>query len=553
MATILEEPPGGVKSGVGGRTYSALLSSNLPLSLKKNVLEIVLEKDVRGPFNVSIADCVKMLVKLGLDPQPGMIESIQICPNGRGVIYVTLKKEIPIERFCCYDVFEVTQCGIRAVQVKPAGRRDAVVTLKGIHPNTRDDGVLDYLAKFGRITSTRVVKPVYSDGPLKGIGNGDRMYKLELSPNTYLGTYHVIDGQRVTARYPGQQQTCARCFGTPYTCPGKGVARKCEQEGGEKIEFSDYIYQLWQAIGYEPSQVELDLDMDADHSSQEHQQFTPMKTTSQDPAKFTGIRISSFSRNTDEGEIFEFLIKAGLSESYKNSISVKQNGSVIIETLPNSVCLQLIDNIHNKMGLGRRLYCNGIVHRTPDKVNSKSEGVAESGTSRVSISAPQQQSPLNPTSSLSMPVILPDPLSPMTPNTFSQNYSETPDINLLTDEQLVRRNSLSLRSPPPGSLAAEILSTGKENEHFTKAKSIIDNLMEIADRYSDFVSCKSSDDTDSGTSDKNLEDGFQIQGRKKKKRVRKHKLSPSPPNDLAVKKLNRGKSPENFGAVDVVE
>ena len=77
--------------------------------------------------------------------------------------------------------------------------------------------------------------------------------------------------------------------------------------------------------------------------------------------------------------------------------------------------------------------------------------------------------------------------------------------------------------------------------------------MEIADRYSDFVSCKSSDDTDSGTSDKNLEDGFQIQGRKKKKRVRKHKLSPSPPNDLAVKKLNRGKSPENFGAVDVVE
>ena len=48
------------------------------------------------------------------------------------------------------------------------------------------------------------------DGPLKGFRNGDRMYKMEIKRNTNLGTYHVIDGQRVTARYPGQQQTCAR-------------------------------------------------------------------------------------------------------------------------------------------------------------------------------------------------------------------------------------------------------------------------------------------------------------------------------------------------------
>ena len=219
----------------------------------------------------------------------------------------------------------------------------------------------------------------------------------------------------------------------------------------------------------------MDSDLDTDHSSQEHQQFTPKKITSQDPAKFTGIRISSFSRNTDEGEIVEFLIKSGLTESYKDSISIKQNGTVIIETLPNSLCLQLIENIHSKIGLGKRLYCNGIVPRTPDKPDSKSDGVAESQTGDVSISVClQQQSPVDPTSSLSMPINLPAPLSPMTPNTFSENYSETPDINLMTDEDLVRRNSLSLRSPPPRSLAADILGTGKENENFTKAKSIID-------------------------------------------------------------------------------
>ena len=88
---------------------------------------------------------------------------------------------------------------------------------------------------------------------------------MEIKANTNLGTYHVIDGQRVTARYPGQQQTCARCFGTPQTCPGKGMARRCEQEGGRKIEFNDYIHQLWSRIGYSPAQVEHDPEINDEH------------------------------------------------------------------------------------------------------------------------------------------------------------------------------------------------------------------------------------------------------------------------------------------------
>ena len=125
--------------------------------------------------------------------------------------------------------------------------------MKGIHPNTRDDGVMDYLAKYGKIITTKVVYAAFGEGPLKGFRNGDRLYKMEIKANTNLGTYHVIDGQRVTARYPGQQQTCARCFETPQTCPGKGMARRWEQESGPKIEFDDYIYQLWNKIGYIPS------------------------------------------------------------------------------------------------------------------------------------------------------------------------------------------------------------------------------------------------------------------------------------------------------------
>ena len=97
------------------------------------------------------------MLKLGIDPKPGVhVESVQICPNGRGVLLITLRKEIPIEHFCRYDVFEVTESGIRAVNVKPAGKREVVVTVKGIHPNTRDDGVTDYLTKYGRLVTVTV-------------------------------------------------------------------------------------------------------------------------------------------------------------------------------------------------------------------------------------------------------------------------------------------------------------------------------------------------------------------------------------------------------------
>ena len=70
------------------------------------------------------------------------------------------------------------------------------------------------------------------------------------------------------------------------------------------MDFSDYIFQLWQTIGYEPSQVELNADIDTEHSSQEFQQVTPLvKTTSKDSSKFTGIRVSSFPKDTDHGQI----------------------------------------------------------------------------------------------------------------------------------------------------------------------------------------------------------------------------------------------------------
>ena len=279
---------------------------------------------------------------------------------------------------------------------------------------------------------------MFGEGPLKGLGNGDRMYKLELSNNRYLGTYHIIDGQRVTVKYRGQPPTCARCFCSPQKCPGNGLAKRCEQAGGLKKDFNDYILNLWDEIGYVPSQVELDSEINEIHDTQESANFTPNKSVSQqDSSKFNGVRVSSFPKDADNGQIVEFLVNSGLPEERKDDISIKRNGAVIIDNLPNYVCMELITAIHDKLHFDRRLYCNGVVPRTPDKSDPNPD--IDQNEKNLVIKQGQHQQLSN--------ILVPSPLSPMSPNTFCNQYSETPEINhlqLATGEDLARRNSLSL-------------------------------------------------------------------------------------------------------------
>ena len=59
--------------------------------------------------------------KIGLYTNPWVnVEAIKICPDGKGLILITLKDGLPLDPNCMYAVFEVTESGIRAVHVKPA-------------------------------------------------------------------------------------------------------------------------------------------------------------------------------------------------------------------------------------------------------------------------------------------------------------------------------------------------------------------------------------------------------------------------------------------------
>ena len=443
----------GTVKGTGRRpgnsqSWAQLVGSTLPSSWNKNILEIILEKDNKGPFYVSDIDCSHLLLKLGIDPRSSLqVESVQICPTGRGLILITFKQGLDIDRFSRYDVLEVTKTGIRAVHVRPAGKKDSVITIKGLHPNTRDDGVIDYLGKFGKVITNKVVYGTYGGGPLQGIRNGDRLYKVEISPGSNIGTYHAIDGQRVTLRYSGQLQTCARCHETAVICKGGAIARRCEAAQGDKVEFSDYILKLWRKIGYAPGEVEMaaiydehnDLHEEGEGSvQQEGGGFTPQKQVS-NPEKFSGVTVKRFPKDIDNGDIMELLLSAGLPEPLKDSVIIKSNGSVDIRNLDNGACLQMIDHLHNQVHLGKKLFCNGFIALTPEKeVESVDKCQAEESSQSVPAAImPVSASPgLRPSSSTVPSVSLPPTLTP-TDTTVSA---------------LVRRYSLSMATEPPAGL-----------------------------------------------------------------------------------------------------
>ena len=449
----------------GPKSWASVLGKSLAPSLNKNVLEVILEKDSRGGFSVTDSECSNLLRRLGLDQRPGVhIEEVQICPNGRGVIFITLKKNVEIARYCRHEVLDVTSSGTRAVHVKPAGRREVVVSIKGIHPNTREEVVLNYLEKFGKVISSKVIYSVYTEGPLKGLRNGDRNYKMEIKSGTLLGSYHVLDGQKVSLRYPGQQQTCARCLEPANKCRGNGVARKCEAIGGVKVDFSEYILKLWDTIGYSPSVVPSH-DLDAEHDrdlvdQQDGGIFTPVKAEV-DSNKFTGVSIRGIPKGTDEGEVIELLVKSGLNAANTENVTFSSNGSVTVRELANEECLAIIEALHSKKFFDKKVYCNGIIPLTPEKVTLEQSNQDQTPKDRLgysSSSRPELREPLPPPKpAVDSPQERPGYSSPTRPE-FREPLP--PSMSAVASPQDKPRNSSSSRLelreplPPPESAAA---------------------------------------------------------------------------------------------------
>ena len=117
----------------------------------------------------------------------------------------------------------------------------------------------------------------------------------------------------------------------------------------------------------------------------------------------------------------------------------------------------------------------------------------------------------------------------------------------LENEDLARRFSLSLRSPPEGSLAAEIIQASTSaTPRFARAESLISELKEMTSKLSDFESCISSSSDNDEEPVEVKHDEFKSINERKRDKKNKRKKSASPTgNEYFLKKVNRNQSPQN--------
>ena len=147
-------PGGGLGggNGIGGRgSYAGIASINTSVRDNKNVLEVRLERDEGNKFYLSISEIESLLVKLGIDSSH--FHGVSACPEGKGVVFITLHSAVDINRFLSRQEAYILKKGVQTTYIRPAGKKEVSVFISGLHPNTREQAVVRYLAAHEKFSS----------------------------------------------------------------------------------------------------------------------------------------------------------------------------------------------------------------------------------------------------------------------------------------------------------------------------------------------------------------------------------------------------------------
>ena len=167
---------------------------------------------------------------------------------GSSVITLSVwaKAGVSLERLVTEEPREFSD-QLTILSVRPA----VSVLVTGLHFNTPDIQVREYIESFGAKVTGEPVYGIHREGPWKGQYNGDRRYRADFSSQVLpMGTYHLVDGAKVRFVYPGNTRTCARCHQVPSLCPGGGLARECAGQGGRRVPLIAHMRQLWERTGF---------------------------------------------------------------------------------------------------------------------------------------------------------------------------------------------------------------------------------------------------------------------------------------------------------------
>jgi hypothetical protein len=185
------------RPGGGRGSYAGIASINTSVRDNKNVLEVRLEKTENARFNLSMPETESLLVKLGIDSSHFL--GVSSCPEGKGEVFITLHSAVNINRFLSKQESYILQEGVKTSRIYPAGKKEVSVLITGLHPNTKDQAVIRYLAAHGKVSQKdKVIHHVFpgevGSSLLAGKLNGDRSYMVEITQA--MGSFHILMERR---------------------------------------------------------------------------------------------------------------------------------------------------------------------------------------------------------------------------------------------------------------------------------------------------------------------------------------------------------------------
>ena len=393
-------PPSGAAQAAP--LYSERLKSNVKYDqrLKRNVLEICLEKTERSSEIVLNGDTIARILKSLKMNIENELEGVQVQYGRIPIIHAWCKPNVNLDKFCS-DVGIKISDGLSTGHIRPAARRDVVVTVQGLNFNTPDGLVIDYIQKFGgQIVSQEVVYKKYKEGLLAGKYTGDRQYQVLFEESSRkMGTFHFLDGAKLKFFYRGNTVTCGRCHKDRTGCKGEGFAKTCSEKGGERVSLFDHMKCLWDLIGFQPTSFKLpELDEAAEAAEDIEkkggdiglvEQPIPVNNQNVDqtgqnvsglmvknlPAEITDIELLDFLRVEikDDLDVVNYNIHRPDGDGKRSGTKVEIFSGLNSETIHTA-----FDKLHKNTKLFRLpLYCRKIKNFTPPKVSEKKKKTDE--------------------------------------------------------------------------------------------------------------------------------------------------------------------------------
>ena len=373
-------------------SYADRLKTNIKFDqrLKRNVLEIEIEKlDRENEIDLDQPCVARLLTSLGMDIKT-QLKGYQAMYGRVVTLSVWCQPGVDLEKFCRSETIQVRR-GIWTRNIRPAGRRDVVVTVSGLDFNTPDTLVHGYIEKFGgKLVTQEVIYGKHGEGPLQGVFNGDRKYNVEFSESAKpMGTYHYLDGSKIRIFYRGNTKTCGRCHKVSSNCLGSGYAKDCQSNGGERLDLAEHMRSLWKEIGFSPTTFELpsqaenrdteketsegDIVISEDKSFRRHIERPEMREG--DIKKVIGIQVRNLPPTLSDDEIVKFFVENVNKDINLERISILKNEHNLNAAVENGLegteviaaAAQIEFKQSKKKFFGKPLYCRILKNLTPEK------------------------------------------------------------------------------------------------------------------------------------------------------------------------------------------